>query len=540
MPGDLRTEILIVGGGCGGVAAALASAEAGRSCVVVEPTPWLGGQLTSQAVPPDEHRWIEGGEGFHGVTRRYVAFRQAVREWYRTHRRLTPAAMSDPRLNPGGGWVSRLCFEPRVGVVVLNAMLAPHVAAGRVTILHGPRPIAADVDGGRVRAVTFDDGTTVAADFVLDATEFGDLYPLVGCGFMLGAEGVDVFGELHGREDLGRDTDPVDQQAITHCFALEQRPGEDHTISRPDGYDDWRDFAPDLTPPWPGKLFSWQIDDASDPRTLRMIPPPDEPGDELELWRYRRIRDAAIHAEPERWPDLCLWNTVQTDYFRRPAILPGNDPYLGRDAVLSAARRQALCFVHWLQTEAPRHDDGGAGYPGLRLAGDELGTADGLALHAYVREPRRLVAETIITERHVGVDQRRIDGEPPPFADSVGVGHYMIDLHPTAAGRNSVYVEAAPFRVPLGTLLPREGEAGHANLIAAGKAIGVSHVANGCTRLHPVEWTVGEAAGTLAAWCLDHGLTPHAVRADAGRLGEFQRRLVHDGFELSWPWEASL
>ena len=52
--------MLVVGGGLGGVAAALAAAERGARVLLSEETDWLGGQLTSQAVPPDEHPWIEG------------------------------------------------------------------------------------------------------------------------------------------------------------------------------------------------------------------------------------------------------------------------------------------------------------------------------------------------------------------------------------------------------------------------------------------------------------------------------------------------
>nr|WP_246320979.1 FAD-dependent oxidoreductase [Paenibacillus germinis] len=29
------------------------------------------------------------------------------------------------------------------------------------------------------------------------------------------------------------------------------------------------------------------------------------------------------------------------------------------------------------------------------------------------------------------------------------------------------------------------------------------HITNGCYRLHPVEWIIGEAAGYLAADCLE-------------------------------------
>jgi NADPH-dependent 2,4-dienoyl-CoA reductase/sulfur reductase-like enzyme len=43
-------EVLIAGGGTGGVAAALAAARAGRSVVLLEETDWIGGQMTAQGV----------------------------------------------------------------------------------------------------------------------------------------------------------------------------------------------------------------------------------------------------------------------------------------------------------------------------------------------------------------------------------------------------------------------------------------------------------------------------------------------------------
>src|SRR5688572_26158112 len=162
MSQELRTPILIVGGGTGGVAAALAVARRAGQCIVTEPTDWIGGQLTSQAVPPDENRWVEGDDGVQGVTASYQSFRQGVRQWYRENRPLTDEARGNPRLNPGNGWVSRLCCEPRVAHEVLRQMLAPYVASRAVRILLHHEPVAADVQGDRVRAVTFIDGSSGA------------------------------------------------------------------------------------------------------------------------------------------------------------------------------------------------------------------------------------------------------------------------------------------------------------------------------------------------------------------------------------------
>src|SRR3954465_14934181 len=125
----------------------------GYRVILTEETDWLGGQLTSQAVPPDEHQWIEK----FGCTRRYRAFREGVRQYYRDHYPLTDAARNNPTLNPGGGGVSRLCHEFRVGVAVIEAMLQWPRTKALLTVLLRHKATGADVDGDRVRSVTLRD-----------------------------------------------------------------------------------------------------------------------------------------------------------------------------------------------------------------------------------------------------------------------------------------------------------------------------------------------------------------------------------------------
>src|SRR5690348_13413759 len=109
---ELTSNLVVIGGGVGGCAAALAAARNGMRVVMTEVTGWLGGQLTAQAVPPDEHPWIES----FGGTRAYRAYRNAVREYYRRHYPLTEAARATVELNPGVAGVGRLAHEPRVSV----------------------------------------------------------------------------------------------------------------------------------------------------------------------------------------------------------------------------------------------------------------------------------------------------------------------------------------------------------------------------------------------------------------------------------------
>jgi hypothetical protein len=526
----MHTDVLIVGGGLGGVAAALAALRAGRSVVLTEEFDWLGGQLTSQAVPPDEHSWVEQ----FGVTASYRALREGIRDYYRRYYPLTSASRASVQLNPGAGYVSKLCHEPRVALAVLEGMLAPYRASRRLQVLQPFRPVAADTDGDRVSAVTVQhrdpaDQLTITAPYILDATETGELLPLTGTEYVTGFE---AQGET-GEPSAPAEAQPLNMQAVSYCFAIDHVDG-DHVGDKPANYAFWRNYQPTF---WGDRLLSWT---APDPRTLAtsqrsFTPNPDDDplavvadqrrtGGDTNLWTFRRIA-ARRHFEPGAYDsDICLVNWPMIDYFEGPVIdVPDAAKHL------AAAKELSQAVFYWLQTEAPR-SDGGAGFPGLRLRGDLLGTTDGLAQAPYIRESRRIKAEYTIVEQDLSVAVRGERGAVE-YDDSVGVGMYRIDLHPSTGGDNYIDVASSPFRIPLGSLIPRWVE----NLLPANKNLGTTHITNGCYRLHPVEWNIGEAAGALAAFCLDRGVSPRAVRNTPALLGEFQSQLVAQGIELGWP-----
>src|SRR5262244_1412389 len=94
---ELRCEVAVIGGGAGGCAAALAAARTGLNVILTEETDWLGGQLTAQAVPPDENPWIET----FGGTASYLNLRQRIRDYYLRNFPLTAEARARRFLNPG-------------------------------------------------------------------------------------------------------------------------------------------------------------------------------------------------------------------------------------------------------------------------------------------------------------------------------------------------------------------------------------------------------------------------------------------------------
>lgn len=524
MERHLHADIVIIGGSTGGCAAALAASRAGKRVIMTEETDWIGGQLTSQMVPPDEHPWIES----FGCTASYRAFRNGVRDYYKRHFAVLPAARANPHFNPGNASVSRIAHEPRAALAVLRDMLAPYIHRGSLTIMEQHKAVRVETAGDEIRAVHVrssltGDTAVLTGAYFLDATDEGDLLPLSGTEYVTGAESAAETGEPHALDGAA---DPADMQAITWCFAVDYIEGEDHTIRKPEQYEFWKQYRASF---WPDRQLSWTglVPHTLEPIRYSFFPD----GKSFSLWTYRRIIDRSQFAPGAFESDVTVVNWPQNDYWLGPIIDVDEEE---RRKHLENARQLSLSLLYWMQTEAPR-PDGKAGYPGLRLRGDIAGTQDGLAKGPYIRESRRIKAETTVVEQDLSPECRK-DGLAADNFDSVGIGAYRIDLHPSTALRTYIDISSLPFQIPLGSLIPVRMN----NLLAACKNIGTTHITNGCYRLHPVEWNIGEAAGYLAAFCIDRGMRPRAVRADGVSLGDYQAMLAAAGVELKWPSPRAL
>jgi hypothetical protein len=531
-PEELSASVVICGGGLGGCAAALAALRNQLKVILTEETDWIGGQLTQQGVPPDEHEWIETT----GCTKLYRDFRNSVRQFYKQKYSLTDFAQTDRYFDPGNGAVSKLCHEPRAALAVLTEMLTPYINSGKLILLKNSKITSADFSGDTIRSVIAKnqltgDSTILSAPYFIDATELGDILPLTETEFVTGSESQNDTHELHAPAEA----DPQNIQSFNHCFAIDHLPGEDHTIERPHNYDFWRDFKPQLKPSWPGKLLDFHYSNPSTlaAKQLGFDPAGADTSPLFNLWTYRRIINRNNFKPGTFKSDIVVVNWPQNDYMIGNLIEAKSEDLL---KYLNDSKQLSLSLLYWLQTEAPRGDKG-FGWPGLRLRKDVMGTTDGLAKHPYIRESRRIKALFTVLEEHVGKENRKLvagkenSDSAAWFNDSVGIGYYHIDLHPTCNGTNYIDFDSLPFQIPLGSLLPVRMR----NLIPANKNIGTTHITNGCYRLHPVEWSIGEAAGSLIAFILKKKVIPKAVRENDSLLKEFQKMIHEQGIETQWP-----
>ena len=545
-------DVLVVGGSAGGCAAALAASEAGASvCLLVEGE-WPGGQLTSQGVcTPDEQTYIET----FGGTRRYNAFRHAVREHYKNAYQLSEAGKAQTYFNPGSCWVSKLSYEPRVGAQILRDMLAK---PERLTVLYQTRLAACTMRPDATDSIAYitaqrPDGTLldIGAKYVLDATDTGDVLALCG------KEGEDwvIGAESHadtGEPDAPPEPRPHWVQPFTFPFALEWSPDtrDTNVIEPPHDYaelkaqQDYKVLHGAITGLFAGRA-PW--------------------------WTYRRILAHANFDDPRIPNDIAMINTAGNDYYGGSIL----GPYAGTpddvQATLARARRASLGYVYWLQTECEREegergrgeereknqDVGHAnavdapvretaflthGYPEFRLRTDLFDTPDGCAPDPYIRESRRIKSVRPVLEQEIVVKDfagNVCRGERARAAfmpDSVGIGHYALDIHPNGHGEPNHYVATRPFQIPLGALVPVRLQ----NLLPACKNLGMTHLTNGAYRLHPIEWNIGESAGLLAAFCIENNVTPRHLYEDrldtkgTWSLFDFQERLLKDGIALHW------
>ncbi|WP_348231676.1 FAD-dependent oxidoreductase [Trichocoleus sp. DQ-U1] len=462
----IEVDVLVVGGGTGGTAAAIQAARRGAKTMLVSEFTWLGGMLTSAGVAaPDGNELAAFQTGLWGEFLGELRSRQM-----------------------GGlnnSWVSLFSYDPRIGAQIFADWVQelPNLdwVAGQV-------PLEVLRTGDRILGVRFAD-FTVQSKITLDGTELGDLLPLASVPYRWGWELQSEFGEPSAPVSHNELTQRYPVQAPT-WVAILQDFGEEAS-------------APEIPPPpssfiLPPSSFqgSWDrygweqfLNYGRLPGNLFMINWPLCGNDYGEGVGRLIESEAAWHQflQESLWHTQSFVRFIQTKLGRRyglaTQIFPSRlTPKLNQNSIKT---QNAL---------------GGGGY----------------ALHPYYRESRRLVGLATVREQDIlpvaGGKVAPLPVDTAGEVNAIAFGNYPNDHHypnynflvkPKSIRWGGRWT-GTPFTLPYTCLIPESVD----GLLVCEKNISVSHIANGSTRLQPIVMNIGQAAGMAAALCVQRSCQP--------------------------------
>lgn len=389
----LTTEVLVIGGGASGVSAAIQSGRMGVKTIVVEPTSWLGGMITSAGVAA-----FDGNHNMpSGI---FGEFRNQLYKVYGG-----PAKVAT-------GWVSNTQFEPRVGDSIFKRLV---IAIPMIKIFYHFQLVSVIKVKNHIKGATFINKQskkliTIYAKQVIDATELGDVIAKAGVPYDLGMEASNISGENVGVTTTNNIIQDITYTAILKDYGI----GKDCTIAKPVGYDPLE---------FDGACTNFYID------KKRKAPNVDA----KKMLDYGKLPNNKYMIN---WPGY------------------GNDIYLNlvemdeaaREKELIKAKEQTLRFVYFIQHQL--------GFKNLSFADDEFPTRDRFPLIPYYREGRRLKGIVRFNINHIALP---FSNKMHLNRTGISVGDYPIDHHhrknPDAPQHLDFY-PVPSFNIPLGALIP--------------------------------------------------------------------------------------
>lgn len=335
--GQLRTDIIIVGGGASGTMAAIQASRLGVSTILLEQTTWLGGMLTSAGVSA-----IDGNHQLPSGL--WGEFRQRLYDYY------------GGAENVATGWVSNTLFEPSVGNQILQQMVKDEQ---NIKVLFKTKwTEARKLNNNWILTAVDDSGKTINIEgrVLIDATELGDIMASLKIPYYLGMDSRSLTNEPFALEE-GNDI----IQDLTYVVTLKDFGNQaNKIIKRPKNYKK--------------EEFSGCCD-ISDPASFDK-----GSNDCSKMLTYGRLPNNKFMINwPKRGNDIYL-NLIE----KSPSE---------RELLLEQAKQMTLRFVYYIQHEL--------GFKNLGIDYDEYPTKDGFPMIPYHRESRRLQAKALFALQHI-------------------------------------------------------------------------------------------------------------------------------------------
>ncbi len=516
---NVSYDVVVVGAGSGGTAAAIQAARMGSSVAIVEETDWIGGQMTSSAVSAMDDKPSDRQNGI------YKEFIDRIQAYYKLKNKSTNTCKFRD---------TSVCFEPSVGQKILKQML---YQSRNVTVYtRTPVNLVMKV-GDKVNGLQTENGLTFNSKVVIDATEYGDVLPLAGAAYRVGNSVSDNINPTACIQD------------ITYTAVIKKYPGgvpDNLKIkTEPKGYQANKAVFAAMVANEGNNNYFYDASSNSYPVTF------------ANHNKYRGLPDSSNSADYHTGSTTDGSDITRTevnwanDFPAQSIYLPqykDANPTLPvsyienkntRQSTNCAAKLETLQFIYYIQHELGVKDWSIANDEGFDTSYNqdvndcpELSNYKDLEkffpVMPYVRESRRMIGMDTLT----GPEIKR-QGTPPVSATNsptaVALGSYGTDLHNCGTADtleadlesiSDTQTTSGNFQIPFETLVPEKVD----GLLAAEKNISVSRLVNGATRVQPVTMLTGQAAGVIAALAAKsttqpRNINPHDVQTELINAG---------------------
>ncbi len=451
---QLITEVLVVGGGVGGTAAAISAARRGVKTILVGEFSWLGGMLTSAGVSvPDGNELVAWQTGLWG------AYIKELK-----HREKTGLDHS---------WVSMFAYDPRIGASIFADWVE---ALPNLHWIRGQTAKEVIRKENKIIGVKFPD-FSIEAKVIIDGTELGDILALGEIPHRWGWEWQAEFNEPSA---------PIGENEITQTYPVQ-------------------------SPTWVVLL-----QDFGEGNEAPEIPIFRSSNSNIfaDAWKNYGGQKFLNYGKLPNNLFMINWPICGNDYGKDLNRLIGSTE--AKQEYLTEAYNHSLEFARYVQENIDRryglaenifpHDNSSL-HPAFALHPyyRESRRLQGLVTMTesdLLPIPNGRVAKLPINE-----DREITSISIGNYANDHHYPDYKFNLQPKSTRWGGRWT-GTPFTIPYQSLVPVSID----GLLVCEKNISVSHIANGSTRLQPAVMNIGQAAGTAAALAIELNCQPRDLK----------------------------